>query len=72
MTAPAPRRAPLSPLPIPAWGDTTVYRGERPIVAPQPMPAWGPPAVGVVDLIEAPSDYTLLPGDTVYVYERIL
>ena len=27
---------------------------------------------GLVDLIEAPSDYTLLPGDTVYVYERIL
>jgi polysaccharide export outer membrane protein len=27
---------------------------------------------GVVDLFEAPSDYTLLPGDTVYVYERIL
>jgi polysaccharide export outer membrane protein len=27
---------------------------------------------GVVDVIEAPSDYTLLPGDTVYIYERIL
>jgi protein involved in polysaccharide export with SLBB domain len=27
------------------WGDTTVYRGERPVIAPQPMPAWGPAAV---------------------------
>ena len=27
------------------WGDTTVYRGERPVVMPQPMPVWGPPAV---------------------------
>ncbi|HUJ37067.1 MAG TPA: polysaccharide biosynthesis/export family protein [Hyphomicrobium sp.] len=27
---------------------------------------------GVVDVMEVPSDYTLLPGDTVYVYERIL
>jgi len=27
---------------------------------------------GVVDVMETPGDYTLLPGDTVYVYERIL
>lgn len=27
---------------------------------------------GLVDQIEAPSDYTLLPGDTVYVFERFL
>jgi polysaccharide biosynthesis/export protein len=27
---------------------------------------------GVVDVMEVPGDYTLLPGDTVYVYERIL
>jgi polysaccharide export outer membrane protein len=27
---------------------------------------------GLIDLIEAPGDYPLLPGDTVYVYERFL
>ncbi len=72
--APAAPRGTVIPVADTGWGDTTVYRGQRPVVAPAPMPMWGPAVVvpmlppGPHAVPDALGPYLLDTGDRLRVF----